>query len=202
MGLIGGDHSTSLGCIEALIDYIPSFGVLQIDAHMDCRPAYEGFTYSHASVMHHVLSMPDIKRLVQVGIRDYSEEERTFAKQQKGRVKTFYDREIMTDLYQGKTWDSICRRIINNCPDNVYINLDIDGLSPQYCPHTGTPVAGGLDYNQIIYLLAKLVKSGRRIIGFDLVEVNGSADSTDIIVASQLLYQLCGYYWLSNQDDT
>jgi len=199
IGLIGGEHSASLGVIDALSDYIDSFGVLQIDAHMDLRDGYQGLTHSHATVMRHVLAINDVSRLIQVGVRDYCNEELFFVEDQKGRVKTYFDRDIHDQLFSGKTWESICKKIVNNCPDKVYISCDIDGLSPSFCPNTGTPVPGGLTYNQVIFLIRQLVKAKKEIIGFDLVEVNGPEHSVDVITASHLLYQLCGYTWLSQE---
>lgn len=198
VGMIGGDHSTSLGIIQALADYIDTFGVLQFDAHMDLRDAYQGFTYSHASIMKHVTEISDISRLIQVGIRDYCEEELNVMKQSKGRIKTYFNHDLKKDLFQGKSWESICKKIINNCPDQLYISFDIDCLTPYLCPDTGTPVPGGLDFDQIEFLLNMIVKSGKRIIGFDLVEVNGEKNSINAIVGARVLAMLAGYYHKSN----
>jgi agmatinase len=199
VGLIGGEHSCSLGVIEALADYVDNFAVLQIDAHMDLRDSYQGLTYSHASVMRNVLGIKDVNRLIQVGIRDYCDEEVFFAQDQKGRVKTYFASDIHEQLFIGKTWDSICKKIINNCPEHVYVSLDIDGLCPSLCSQTGTPVPGGLSYHQVVYLLKSLVKAKKKIVGFDLVEVSGAESSVDVIVAAHLLYQLCGLAWLSQE---
>ncbi len=200
IGLVGGDHSCSLGLINALIDYIDSFGVLQLDAHMDLRESYQGFTYSHASAMHHVVQLEDISRLIQVGVRDYSQSEYQISNQSKGRIKTFYNQELQRVIFSGKSWESVCRKISNNCPDSLYISCDIDVLTPGLCPNTGTPVPGGLNYDQVVYLIQHLVSSGKQIIGFDLVEVGGKAHTVDTITASHLLYQLCGQAWLSQSD--
>ncbi len=200
IGMVGGEHSTSLGVIQALADYIDTFAILQFDAHMDLRDKYQGFDHSHASIMKNALDIHDVSRLIQVGIRDYCEEEVTVMKQSKGRVKTFFNHEIKKDLFQGKSWESICKKIINNCPEQVYISFDIDCLMPYLCPNTGTPVPGGLDFDQIDFLLAMLVKSGKRIIGFDLVEVNGEPNSVDAITGARMLAMLAGYYHESNKE--
>src|SRR5690606_21663468 len=71
VGLIGGDHSVPLGYLKALAEIYADFGVLQIDAHLDLRNSYEGFTYSHASILYNALKIKEISKLVQVGIRDY-----------------------------------------------------------------------------------------------------------------------------------
>lgn len=69
-GLVGGEHSTPLGFIRVLSEIHNEFGILHIDAHADLRHAYEGFTYSHASIMYNALQYPQITRLVSVGLRD------------------------------------------------------------------------------------------------------------------------------------
>jgi agmatinase len=167
------------------------FGILQIDAHADLRKAYEGFAYSHASIMYNALKVPAVNRLVQVGIRDICEEEEKVMQRAMGRVVTFYDDDIKSQQYEGKTWTSICDEIINTLPDLVYISFDIDGLDPKLCPSTGTPVAGGLEFDQAKYLITKLVHSGRRIIGFDLCEVAPGPTEWDANVGARMLYHLC-----------
>lgn len=194
VGLIGGDHSTSLGVIEAFAHEYDSFGILQVDAHADLRDSYEGFTYSHASIMHNALKNTQVEKLVQVGIRDICEEEVEKINDSKGRVSTFYDAGIKQALYKGETWKSICLKIIDRLPEFVYVSFDIDGLRPEYCPNTGTPVPSGLDFEEACYLIEQVKKSGRKIIGFDLVEVsNGSnpENDWDANVGMRLLYRLC-----------
>jgi agmatinase len=197
VGLIGGDHSTPLGFIKALADKHPNFGILQIDAHADLRVAYEGFTYSHASIMYNVLKeIPQVGKLVQVGIRDYCNEELDIIEQSKGRVVTFFDKNIKEDQYEGKTWKAICTNIIDALPQEVYISFDIDGLDPKLCPNTGTPVPGGFEVEQIFYLLKMLHASGRKIIGFDLNEVScgeQDEDTIDSITGARVLFKLCNF---------
>ena len=178
VGLIGGDHSVPYGYIKALTEHYPSYGILQIDAHADLRKAYEGFTNSHASIMHNVLNLSGISHLVQVGLRDFSQGEMEQARKDQ-RVTWFTDWELKEQAYQGDLWSNQCQKIIDCLPDRVYISFDIDGLSPHFCPHTGTPVPGGLDFNQAIYLLKMLVRAGKKIIGFDLCEVSPHANHPD-----------------------
>ena len=199
VGLVGGDHSVPLGFIRALAETYPRFGILQIDAHADLRKSYQGFTYSHASVMFNALKLPAVNRLVQIGIRDYCEEEVQVMDRAHGRVVTFFDEDIKSDMYNGTTWNQICDKIIAALPENVYISFDIDGLDPKLCPNTGTPVAGGFEYHQIVYLLKHLAKSGKRIIGFDLNEVGGSQGDWDANVGARLLYQLANWMAVSNK---
>jgi agmatinase len=197
VALLGGDHSTPLGFIRALSERYDRFGILQIDAHADLRRAYEGFTYSHASIMYNALKLPAVNRLVQLGIRDFCEEEIQVMERSMGRVKTFFDEDIKADQSNGKTWDSVCDEVIRELPELVYISFDIDGLDPKLCPNTGTPVAGGFEFHQITYLLKKLVLAKRKIIGFDLNEVAPGDNEWDANVGARMLYQLCNYMAVS-----
>ena len=197
VGLVGGDHSTPLGFIKALADHHSDFGILQIDAHADLRIAYEGFTYSHASIMYNVLQqIPQVSRLVQVGIRDYCDEELEIIETSNGRVTTFFDKDIKAQQYEGATWKSICQQIIASLPQKVYISFDIDGLDPKLCPNTGTPVPGGFESEQIFYLFKMLHDSGKELIGFDLNEVscgNPAIDGIDAIVGARVLFKMCNF---------
>lgn len=199
VGLVGGDHSTPLGFLRALSERYDRFGVLQIDAHADLRKAYEGFTYSHASIMYNALKIPGVSRLVQVGIRDFCEEEMNVIKRSMGRVVTFFDEDIKSWEYAGNTWDEICEQIIKPLPDLVYISFDIDGLDPKLTPSTGTPVAGGFEFHQIAYLIKKLVQANKRIIGFDLCEVAPGATDWDANVGARMLWHLCNWMAVSNK---
>ncbi len=199
VALVGGDHSSPYGIIHAVSEkYHGNFGVLHIDAHHDLRQAYEGFTHSHASIMYNVMEAPFApKKLVQVGIRDFSEQEKDYAKQ-KG-ISVFYDTEIQNRKLSGETWASIVRDIIAQLPQNVYISFDIDGLSPFFCPNTGTPVPGGLDYSEALFLFKALKESKKTIIGFDLNEVAPGKDTEwDANVGARLLYKMAGWTMLTN----
>ena len=203
LGLIGGDHSTPLGAIRALSEkYQADFGVLHFDAHADLRVAYQGFQQSHASIMYNVMSAAwKPKQLVQVGIRDFSEEEFLFAKDPKNNIKTFFDIENKRRIMAGETWSQIAKEIVQVLPKNVYISFDIDGLDPALCPNTGTPVAGGLTLNEVFYLFRAVAESGRKIIGFDLNEVStGAHDEAewDGNVGARVLYKLCGWAVVTN----
>ena len=98
VGIVGGDHSCPLGLIEALATKYEHFGILQIDAHADLRKAYEGFKYSHASIMYNAMKNPQISKLVQVGIRDFCEEEMNRIHQSKNRISTFFDRDLKNKI--------------------------------------------------------------------------------------------------------
>lgn len=197
VGIVGGDHSTPLGLIRALNDIHDDFGILQIDAHADLRKAYEGFKYSHASIMYNALGCSHVSKLVQVGIRDCCEEEVKRIQSSNGRIVTFFDEEIKEAFYHGNTWKKMTEMIISQLPQKVYVSFDIDGLDPKYCPNTGTPVPGGLDFQQAVYLIKQVVKSGRTIVGFDLNEVAPGSDEWDGNVGARLLYNLCNWAGVS-----
>ncbi|MNJ93330.1 N(1)-aminopropylagmatine ureohydrolase [compost metagenome] len=206
LGLVGGDHSTPLGAIRAVSDqYKGDFGVLHIDAHADLRKAYQGFTQSHASIMYNVMTdAKKPKKLVQVGIRDFCEEEYDFSESRED-IKTFFDIELKRRQMKGETWEQVCRDIIRELPQNVYISFDIDGLDPAFCPHTGTPVPGGLSVDQVFFLFNEIHSSGKKIIAFDLNEVSTGGLSPEEVewdgnVGARILYKMCG--WLVKSHET
>lgn len=197
VGLVGGDHSTPLGFLRALSEKYERFGILQLDAHADLRKAYEGFTYSHASIMFNALKIPAVSKLVQVGIRDYCDEEVQVMNRGMGRVVTFFDEDLKAARYEGQTWSEICKAIIEELPDDVYISFDIDALDPKLCPSTGTPVAGGLEFHEAVFLIKEVVKAGKKIIGFDLSEVAPGSTDWDANVGARILYHLCNWMAVS-----
>ena len=201
VGLVGGDHSTPYGLIRALGARHAEFGILHIDAHCDLRDAYEGFEFSHASIMFNVLrDVPQAVRIAQVGVRDFSEGEAALAASSE-RIATFDDLSLAAARFRGETWDDQCRRIVGTLPWEVYVSFDIDGLTFENCPHTGTPVSGGLTFNEAVWLLAVLARSGRRIIGFDVVEVCPAPDQRiDAITGARILWKLCGLTLASNAE--
>ena len=171
--------------------------------YMECFETFferQGFEFSHASIMFNALKIKEVKNLVQVGIRDYCDEELQLINNSKGRVVTFFDRDIKHQQYIGDTWNEICDKIIANLPDKIYLSFDIDGLDPKLCPNTGTPVAGGFEAEQVLFLLEKVVKAGKKIIAFDLNEVAPGADGDDwdANVAARLLYRIANLVAHSN----
>ncbi len=194
VGLVGGDHSVSFGAIQAVAHKFPKLGVLHIDAHADLRTAYEGFEHSHASIMNNVIhKIPGVAKLVQVGIRDFCDEEYKLATTHK-KIDCYFDYAIRDRILNGKSFASLAKEIIAQLPQHVYVSFDIDGLEPALCPSTGTPVAGGLNFHQATFLLRELGLSGKKIVGFDLNEVAPSGrkdDEWDGNVGARILYKLC-----------
>ena len=191
VALLGGDHSTPLGYYRALHKKYGKFGVLHIDAHMDLRIAYEGFEYSHASVMYNALKNEQLTQLTQVGIRDYCAQEEQVVKDNSSRVDVFTDFKMQSQQFEGDTWKMICDEIIETLPENILISFDIDGFDATLCPNTGTPVPGGLSYAQALYLLNAAAQK-RNLLGFDLVEVAPGGDDWNGNVGARILFHLCG----------
>jgi agmatinase len=198
VALLGGDHSTPLGIIKAMGDHFGGFGILHVDAHADLRDAYEGFTYSHASIMFNALKLEKVEKLVSVGLRDVCQAEMDIIYNSNDRVVAFFDEHLKQQQYTGRTWQQQVKDIISELPKQVYISFDIDGLDPKLCPLTGTPVPGGLEFHEAVYLIKEVVASGRTIIGFDLVEVGPAENEWDTNVGARLLYHLCNQLGISN----
>ncbi|MBX3401977.1 MAG: agmatinase family protein [Phycisphaeraceae bacterium] len=210
-GILGGDHSTPFGAIWAAADHVAQIrgnkglGILQVDAHMDLRDAFEGFAWSHASIMHNVMwLLPRVSRLVQVGIRDYGAGEREASRRSGGRIVTHFDHDWSRRLDAGARFEALCRNALKPLPRHVWVSFDIDGLDPALCPHTGTPVPGGFSFARACVLLELLARSGRTIVGFDLNEVCPGPSKTepewDANVGARMLYKLCGAALASRTD--
>lgn len=188
--VLGGDHSVPYGAITEAAARHPGLGVLHIDAHADLRVAYQGYRWSHASIAHNLLEAPeDIGSIVQIGVRDLGRAEWQRIESEP-RIRCLTDAAIGRRLATGTHFEDMVRSAISPLPERVWITWDIDGLDPSLCPHTGTPVPGGLDWRQAMAVLAILVRSGRTIVGFDLCEV--APDPWDANVGARLLYKLAG----------
>jgi agmatinase len=199
VGLLGGDHSIPLGYLKAIAEKHGDFGILQIDAHCDLRKSYENFVYSHASVMYNALQeIPQLKRLVQIGVRDYCQEEWDYIRNSNYQVITYFDKDIKERTYEGQSWKQIADEIVSHLPDKVYVSFDIDGLDPKLCPNTGTPVHGGFEAEQVFYIIKKIIHSGRKFIGFDLDEIGVGETDWDANVGARVLWKLCNLLVASN----
>lgn len=192
--IVGGDHATPFGAIKAYAEKYPKMGVLHFDAHSDTRNAYMGFVNSHASIMYNVMTkIPNVSKLVQVGIRDFCEQEYTFTRDNK-KVEVYFDQVLARRKMSGESFQKIAREIISHLPEHIYISFDIDGLDPRFCPNTGTPVPGGLDYQEVMLIINELVASGKKLVGFDLVEVapnpKDKNNEWDANVGMRLLYKM------------
>jgi len=198
--ILGGDHSVPFGAIRAHAERFPRLGILHLDAHADLRDAYEGFTWSHASIFHCVMTRLDnVAKLVQVGVRDLGGAESAMIEASRGRIVTFFDADLAARKEEGTPFAKIADEIVAELPKDVYLSWDIDGLDPTLCPGTGTPVPGGLSWNEAIGLLRALVRAKKRIVGLDLCEVAPSATEWDANVGARLLYKMIGFTLLTNR---
>ncbi len=199
--VVGGDHCVPFGAIAACARKHGKIGLLHFDAHADLREAYEGFTWSHASIMFNVVKLvPGVTKLVQVGIRDFGEREHELIRNSEGRIHTLFDTDWQRAKQEGGNLRELARKTLAELPQKLYLSFDIDGLEPALCPNTGTPVPGGLSWPEALLWLEELSKSGKQVVGLDLNEVNpgepdfrgDNEDSWDAIVGARLLYRLIG----------
>ena len=182
---LGGEHTISSAPIKAHHEKYPNMSVLQFDAHSDFRDTYEGSRYSHASIMARVAEFFPNDRITQVGIRAQCLEEANFIKENK--VNTFYANAIRRGVH-GKDWQ---QSVVDTLSDEVYITFDVDYFDPSIMPATGTPEPDGFLYHETLDLLRKIKAAGKRVIGFDVVELAPmeGLSHPDILTAS-LIYKM------------
>jgi agmatinase len=179
--MFGGEHSLSLGMVQALKEKMQDVCVLQLDAHADLRDEYLGTKYSHACVMRRIHELCPI---VQVGVRSLSLEEREFLTQNK--MHPFYITTSSSDLAPPE-------HITTSLSDNVYVSIDLDVFDLSVMPAVGTPEPGGMQWHEVLNLLSYVTRH-KRVIGFDLVELcpKGYTDSCAFLTA-KLAYKFIGY---------
>lgn len=198
--ILGGDHSVPFGAIRAYAERYPGMGILHLDAHPDLRNAFEGFTWSHASIFHNVMTRLDrVNKLVQVGLRDIGLSENQMIRSSAGRIVPFFDADIAARKERGEPFIAIADEIVSRLPGEVYLSWDVDGLDPTLCPHTGTPVPGGLTWNEAMGLLRAVIRAEKRIVGLDLCEVAPGETDWDANVGARLLYKMIGFALLSRR---
>lgn len=181
---LGGEHAISPAPIRAHAEKYPGLSVLQLDAHADLQPAYEGNPLSHASAMHRVIEIPEVSSLVAVGIRSMSSNELEYM----DRSRTYFAHEIA-----GR--DDWIPQVIDQLADDVYITLDLDVFDPAIMPSTGTPEPGGMDWYTVMKLIKETAKR-KRIVGFDIVELcpNPHNKAPDFM-AAKLVYKILSYIY-------
>lgn len=191
VAVIGGDHSVSFGAIKAVAEHHGEVGVLFIDAHADFVRSGEIFPYTHRSIARNIVEqIPSVSSLVEVGVRDINREEMASLLSH-DKVKLFLAERVAARRFEGESWGDLCREMVDKLPQKVYISLDIDALKIEFCTHTNTPVPGGMTFDEVVYLVNCVVKSGRQIVGFDIVEVVSNLDNKmDAIVAVRLLTKM------------
>lgn len=183
---LGGDHLTSIGAVRAFAKRYPQLSVLQIDAHADLRDEYEGTKLSAATVMRRVLEV--CPRTAQVGIRSLSEPEARLVDER--NLPMWLAAEIRRQSLLGRRdWID---EVVSGLTDEVYVTIDVDGFDPSLIPGTGTPEPGGLDWYDVIDLLAALT-ARRRVVGFDVVELSPLIEGhVSPVVAAKVTYKLIG----------
>jgi len=185
VGCLGGEHSISLGPIRAAARRHPGLGVLQVDAHPDLRDEYEGTRFGHGCVMRRVLDLPEVGRLVPVGLRSVSDEDDEVLRAD-ARVQPLYAYEIAGR----RDWIDA---VVDALPEVVYVSFDLDGLDPAIIPGTGTPEPGGLDWWTALALLRETFQR-RKVVGFDIVELLPEPPSVvSDAAAAHLLFKMLAY---------
>lgn len=182
---LGGEHSTSIGIIQAFSEKYDDLTVLQLDAHTDLREVYMGSRYNHACAMHDASKYTN---LIQVGIRSMDVSELQYL----NKAKCYYAQNII----ENNTWIDLS---IEQMSDNVYLTIDLDVFDPGIFPSTGTPEPGGLDWYTLLNYLKKVYKK-RNVVGFDIVEFAPIKNfrAPDFLVA-KLYYKLLSYKYYSQK---
>jgi agmatinase len=179
--MLGGEHSISLGAVQAMKEIYPEITVLQLDAHADLRDSYQGTPYSHASVGRRI---SENAPLVQAGIRSLSLEEAEFIA--RGSIRSYHANFIL----DGGQWlETIC----GNLHGDLYLTIDLDVLDPGIMPATGTPEPGGISWRDLLRILREAAKRCR-IRGFDVVELAPIPGMVaPDFLAAKLVYRIMGY---------
>ncbi len=177
--MLGGEHSVSIGAIQACARKFPQMTVLQLDAHSDLRPDYEGSPYNHACVM---ARAQDAAHIVQVGIRSMDAAEKKFVRPD----RMFYAEQIRRQ----PNWMD---QVVHKLTDQVYLTIDLDVFDPSIMPSTGTPEPGGLLWDETLELLRR-VFSEKQVVGMDVVELCPSKhNKAPDFLAAKLIYKLLSY---------
>ncbi len=176
---LGGEHSVSIGIIKAFAEKYSNLTVVQLDAHADLRPHYEGSKYNHACAVHEASKTCN---LIQVGIRSMDISECEFL----NKEKCYFAHQI----HNKTDW---MEKSINQMSDNVYITIDLDVLDPSIMPSTGTPEPGGMDWYTIINYL-KMIFDNKNIVGFDIVELAPKeGEKAPDFLTAKLYYKMLSY---------
>lgn len=189
--LFGGEHSISIGSIRAFRESFKDLTVLQIDAHADLRPSYQGSACNHACA---VYEASQTTKLIQVGIRSMDIEELDNMVED----QTYFAHDIVND-------DDWMTNSIHQMTENVFITIDLDAFDPSILPSTGTPEPGGLLWYETLEYLKKVFKK-KNVVGFDIVELcpNPTEKSSDFL-AAKLYYKMLAYKFKyanhNNQDE-
>ena len=192
--VLGGEHGVSRGAFAAAARRHPGLGILQIDAHADLRHAFEGLRSSHASVMRRALELDGVSRLVQVGLRDVGREEVRVIETEE-RVVAFPDHRLAASRLEGRGFSVVAESIVAALPEKVWISVDVDGLDPSLCPGTGTPVPGGLGWDEINHMIDLLAHDDVDADQRDVVMSQEVDQVVDLVPSEATGYRHAGSRW-------
>jgi len=182
--LLGGEHTLTLGGVWAALARGKDLVVVQVDAHADLRDAYRGKTLSHATVMRRCLE--EGCSILSLGVRAFSQEEARLMADHP-RVTALTVEAVRRD----RPWERTLRRTVAG--KSLYLTVDLDGLDPSVVPAVGTPVPGGLLWEETLDLCAAAVEAAGEVVGMDVVELApGRGDRQSSFAAAQLAYHLIG----------
>jgi len=163
---LGGDHAVTQPILRAYSKKHRGLAVLHFDAHPDLYDEYEGFRGSHACTFARVMEEQLVERLVQVGVRASTPEQR--AQAERFGVHTIGAREL------SEKWPV-------SFDGPVYVTVDMDVLDPSCAPGVAHPEAGGLTTREVLGAIQGL---SAPVVGADIVEFNPGRDSSDITAAA------------------
>jgi len=179
----GGDHAVTVPIIDALAELGEPVHIVQIDAHPDLYPDFEGNRHSHACTISRALEMRHVASVTQLGIRTLNAAQMPQLERYRDRLHIFFARDLPGEL-------PMLSHIFKGAP--VYLTVDLDGLDPAFAPGVSHPVPGGLTPRQVLNFIQK---ANWKLAGMDVVEVNPDLDVNDqtAILAARLLHEAMGY---------
>ena len=178
-GVIGGDHSASIGSAFAHLERNPDLSVLYIDAHADLRDEYQGTGWGHGSGARRIAERCPISL---VGVRTLALEERQHIEAHRIPV-----------CYWPPRGESDLDDIIAGLRRDVYVSVDLDVLDPAEMPAVGTPEPGGLRWLELTGILRRVCQE-RRVVGFDVCELAPDQGlPAHSYTAAKLIYKLIAY---------
>ena len=180
VGLLGGEHSITIGAVQAHVEVYPSLSVLYLDAHADLRDEYMGTPFGHASAARRAYECCPIAL---AGVRSLCQEEHEFIR----------DNKVPVWYCDANSHGNSLESLLDSLSDTVYVSIDLDVLDPALMPAVGTPEPGGITWRQLVDLLGRVAES-RRIVGFDVCEL-APADGPPACsyTAAKLVYKLVAY---------
>lgn len=188
VAVVGGDHSVAYGAVKAIAECHEGVGVLFIDAHADFEVSAEGYRYTHRTIARNIVEeIGAVERVVEVGVRDVSHEEMMLV-QNNPKVDIFLAESLAAARFEGRSWKELSEEVVSKLPQKVYISFDIDALKIEFCQNTNSPVPGGMTFDEVMYLIKRVVATGHEVVGFDITEVVPNLENAmDATVAARLL---------------